>query len=535
MQQTQQGQSPNPAKSEPVSAVVTSMEEQDNSQFVTFYIGEECFAFDMSVVQEIIWVPETVKVPLTPPSFLGLANLRGNILPVVDLRIILNCAANELTDASRVIIIDCGQPVGLVVDRVDRVIQVEPDQIEPVTSHQENIQADCLSGVIKQQAQGQANLIQLLDGQKITAREFTMFTASQSTALDTSRLAEIKETEAETEDEDDERQLVSFYLDNQEYAFEIARLKEIVRLPEEIHEVPNSDPNLMGIVSYRNQMLPLVNLNAMLGLNSHHDPEQSRVLVMTLQDSNFNASPIGLVVDKVHEILKIAHEQWEPVPELIAQQTQNNEIKAVCRLNQGKRIVSVLSLKNMFAHPGMEAALAASQEYQEKSMQEVPKEQLQEHEEDEIQLVTFKLADEEYGILIENIQEIILIPEEINVVPRTPEYIEGMINLRGTVLPVIDMRKRLGMDAMSRQDSQRIIVLNIRGIKTGFIVDAVTEVLCVPKNYIEHAPKLSSEQANLMDKVINLREQKRIILIISTDKLLNEEELAEIQMEQQEH
>jgi len=59
--------------------------------------------------------------------------------------------------------------------------------------------------------------------------------------------------------------------------------------------------------------------------------------------------------------------------------------------------------------------------------------------------------------------------------------------------------------------------------------------LCVPKNYIEHAPKLSSEQANLMDKVINLREQKRIILIISTDKLLNEEELAEIQMEQQEH
>ena len=155
--------------------------EDGFSQFVTFHLGGECFAFPMESVLEIIRVPSTVSVPLTPTALVGLANLRGTVLPVVDLRRTLALTDRSYDDATRVVVVDCGQPVGLVVDRVARVMNVEPDNIETAQSVRETVRVDLLTGVVKN-VDGH-DLIQLLDAPKLVSLQFeTMAKAAAADA-----------------------------------------------------------------------------------------------------------------------------------------------------------------------------------------------------------------------------------------------------------------------------------------------------------------------------------------------------------------
>ncbi|BBB93162.1 MAG TPA: chemotaxis protein CheW [Methylomusa anaerophila] len=102
----------------------------------------------------------------------------------------------------------------------------------------------------------------------------------------------------------------------------------------------------------------------------------------------------------------------------------------------------------------------------------------------EIQLVVFKLGREEYGIGILQVQEIKRMTD-ITRVPHTPEYIKGVMNLRGSVLPVIDLKKRLSLPPQDYTDDTRIIIVKVEDITVGMIVDAVSEVAAVDSDHIE--------------------------------------------------
>jgi len=111
-------------------------------------------------------------------------------------------------------------------------------------------------------------------------------------------------------------------------------------------------------------------------------------------------------------------------------------------------------------------------------------------------------------------------------VPKALDFVEGLVNLRGAVLPVVDLRSRLGLPRGERDDRQRIVVLIVNGVRTGFIVDSVTEVLPVTRSLIEPAPELSEEQARLVKQVANLAATQRMLLLLETDQLLATEQLA---------
>ena len=104
-----------------------------------------------------------------------------------------------------------------------------------------------------------------------------------------------------------------------------------------------------------------------------------------------------------------------------------------------------------------------------------------------IQLVSFTLANELYGIEITKVREIILITE-ITRIPQTPHYVEGLINLRSTVIPVVDLRAKFGLPKSELTDESRIMVLHAGGKTIGIIVDAVSEVLRVKHGQIAPPP-----------------------------------------------
>jgi purine-binding chemotaxis protein CheW len=144
---------------------------------------------------------------------------------------------------------------------------------------------------------------------------------------------------------------------------------------------------------------------------------------------------------------------------------------------------------------------------------------------DDEQVVIFRLDKEEFGAPIASVQEIVRVPEELIRVPKAPSFVEGVINLRGSVLPVIDLRMRLGLKQIERTDRQRIMVFLISDVRTGFIVDQVAEVLKIPKAAIEVSPQLSKDQSRLLSRMANLEKQKRMVQLLDPPYLMEKKEM----------
>ena len=204
-------------------------------QFVTFHLESDVFAVNMAAVREIIRVPDVTRVPLAPPALDGVANLRGSVVPIVSLRRLLGLPEREADEATRAVVVDVGQPVGFVVDRVSSVIGIEAGQIENVAESGGAIDAEYLSGMIKNA--GGHDITMIVEFANLIAQEFALIAkAAQSGAALVRKAVDNARAEDESGDEGaaDEIQLVNFLLDGQDYGIAIADVQEIVHLPETI-------------------------------------------------------------------------------------------------------------------------------------------------------------------------------------------------------------------------------------------------------------------------------------------------------------
>lgn len=140
------------------------------------------------------------------------------------------------------------------------------------------------------------------------------------------------------------------------------------------------------------------------------------------------------------------------------------------------------------------------------------------------QFVSFVVAGEEFGVNILTVQEIIR-PIDITRVPHAPDFVEGVINLRGRILPVIDLRKRFGFSGRSQDEDVRIIVLEMEHQVVGFVTDAVREVLRVEESTIEPAPELAvGIDAHYLRGVAKLDD--RLLILLDLESMLSDDEVA---------
>lgn len=489
----------------------------ETRQFVTFITGGEVFAVDMAPVQEIIRLPEVVRVPLAPATLDGLANLRGKVLPIISLRRMFGFPEQAHDDATRAVVVDVGQPLGFVVDRVASVVGVEPSQIEDVSAIRSTVDTDLLCGLIK--GVGGHAMIMVLDFEKLIAREFAQIAGIAKSGGMTGTLSARAGDGEDDEKASDELQLVSFNVAEQEYAIAIEDVQEIVQVPDTIIHVPHSESHVIGVMTLRSRLLPLVSLRRLFGLPDQPLDEKSRIVVLALG----NAS-VGVAVDGVSEVLRVAKTCVDAMPALLAKEGGMSDISDICRLDDGKRLVSIITVRNLFDHSAIKEALSTVNDIKREASEDTT--ELDEDLDDDEQVVVFHLGKEEFGVPINSVQEIVRVPDELIHVPKAPLFVEGVINLRGSVLPVIDLRLRLGLPRVARSDRQRIMVFLIGDVRTGFIVDQVAEVLKIPKAVIEPSPSLSSQQGGLLSRMANMEKQKRMVQLLEPAYLVEGEELA---------
>lgn len=145
---------------------------------------------------------------------------------------------------------------------------------------------------------------------------------------------------------------------------------------------------------------------------------------------------------------------------------------------------------------------------------------------DVAEFMSFRLSDRRYAVDINRVREIQM-DREITRIPNAPDYIEGAINLRGKVIPVLNLRRRFGMEGRPPEATSRIIIMTVRGLLMGFLIDAVSDVLRVPVDEIVPPPPVRSmKYSGLVQGIAKLKDS--LVVLLDMDSLLTEEEFRSV-------
>lgn len=575
---------------------------KDNSnQIATFFIGKELFGIDIQNIKEVVRYPQITEVPMTPPYFKGLTNLRGNVMPVIDGRIKLSIDNTTITDNTRVIVLDTGKtPTGIIVDKIQGVKNIEGAKIEDTPSVISNgLDKKYISKVIRLNE----NIIMELDISAIC--EIDIETLKKESFSSSSTDFEQKESI------DSDIQLVSFFLGEEEYAFNIDCVREILRFTR-VTEVPDSPDYMLGMISVRETLLPVIDLRLLFGLPPYKDTILEDVKIIKDEAYNFKKSilqkndiskksfdltycynwirkfstsselvngnienlkkyyqlffekldkmsdsdkqdsflissieevlnsitsledsiskdikedqrilvvdisglSVGLVVDKMRQVVRVSKSYIEDPPKIFGKKRGKN-LTGIAKLDQGKRIIMLLDGKDIIDLENIQNLL---EQKKDACMDEIKT-----SKDEDVQFVTFRLGDVYFGIDINSVQEINRLLS-ITHVPRMPDFMEGVMNLRGNVIPVLDLRKRFSMDKKEYDDSTRVIIVNISKNLTGLIVDSVSEVLRTTKSSIVSPPSVMKNQSNIEFISGVCKQKDKMILILEVELLLSSDE-----------
>lgn len=138
--------------------------------------------------------------------------------------------------------------------------------------------------------------------------------------------------------------------------------------------------------------------------------------------------------------------------------------------------------------------------------------------ENSLQVVTFRVGNEEYGLHIMKVQEIIRVLDSVKV-PKAPVYVEGVVNLRGKIIPIIDLRKRMGKIVTPYSDASRIIVIDAGDRLAGLVVDSVIDVIMLNSDEMEQCPTI--DDAKRSDYIMGIgKQEERLITVLSLENLL---------------
>jgi purine-binding chemotaxis protein CheW len=477
-------------------------------------VGGQRMALAASDVTEIMWPRATTRVPHAPPCLIGVLNLRGAVVPILSAATLLGCPMPQATAAQRVVILEHhtesgGALLGLLVD-----------------------------SVLGLGARGDQTM---LDMHMLLAREFAglgntglVGKAAPARAQAGARIGAPSQIAPACQD----LALLGFALAGQDYAFKLADVIEVAALPGTITTVPGTDAAMLGAAAWRGGVLPLVSLRVLLGLPPAFDRATARLVVVRVA-----GSLIGLAVDGTCAISRVDAASLDPVPPVLTRGLGEAHIEAICRLDGAGRLASILTVSRLFDDASaariaaQTSALEADGRPDEARNPAGPQAQFAEYERDAAeQCVVFQIDGAHYGVQIAAVDEVVRRPAALSRVPGAPVFLEGVMNLRGRALPVINQRLRLGVTAASPGEGgqARVLVVTLDHgpqarqagdrLKAGFAVDSVTDVVWLTPRDWQPTPLLAAEGARSFDRVVTLAHDGRMILLIDPRVLLDDAE-----------
>lgn len=443
-----------------------------DARTLTFSVGDERLGMAAALVQEVVTLPRLARVPHAPDALMGVANIRGAIVPVLSLASLLG---REQAAVQRVIVTQLDGPVGLAVSGVSQILDGE----EAAGVARLDIAGLVAAAVPERRARRSADAI---------------------VATSVQMGGTVSETIA----------LVAFAVGGQEFALPLAAIEEVLRLPPDIARMPHGDAAALGSVASRGAVLPLLSLAVLLALPVAPLTPRSRVVVVRI-----GAHRIGVVVDAMRTIERVAESDVDPVPQVLNRGGGEARIQAICRLDDSTRLLSVLAPDQLLDEQ-ITARLLQGETGDNREMTGATDGQGE-------RFLLFRIGDETFGLPIEAVQEVALLPPRLTPLPRAPAFVQGVMNVRGQVIPVIDQAHRFNGTPVAGA-KPRVIVVRIGELTAGFIVDAVLQVVQPPADALRDAPDLGSDGMRVFDRVATLEGDDSLVLIVSPQELLDRAE-----------
>lgn len=437
-------------------------------------IGQHHHEIDADQVLEVTRLGQITRVPNGPSALKGIANFRGRPIPVLSMGKILSGDDGPSPHGGKIIVYDHGGAVGLLVDDVLKLS-------EETTAAPLNDLGDLLDTAFK------------------TARRApTRPTGSVQRNANSQANVTLKP-------------LLSFLVAGQLYGLPLEHVREVAPLPDNIAALPNEHEAVMGLISLRNSVLPLVSLASLMGLETTRSAAANARIVIVEHEDDL----VGLVVDELDVIYRLPEQAIDSVPAVLQRGRGDAQIAAIGRIVG--RLISILSPESLFGHD--EVARAMSQKTGNAPMEIAP-----EAGGTVEQFLIFQLGEENYGLPIASVDEVIRVPEEVTRMPGAPAFLTGIINLRGRAVPLIDQRSRFDSPAATQTAAARAIVVTIGNLQAGFVVDAVSEVKAFPAAALSAAPEFSSQQTDVFDRIAHVEADGRMVLLIEPQELLTRAE-----------
>lgn len=438
------------------------MTHATTGQLLALRVADGRFGIPASMVREVARLPRLTRVPHAPPAMLGLANIRGAALPVLSLAQLLGRTPG---DERRIVVVDADVPVGLAVDAVAELLGADDASIEAVDAAG-LVAATIVAGAERVRASAGA------DGEAIA------------------------------ESADSAISIVTFAIAGQAFALPLDAVEEVLRMPAEVAAVPHADPVVLGSIAVRGALLPLLSLAGLLALPGAEITPRSRVLVARIGEHR-----VGLVVDAMRAILRVAERDIDPVPLVLTRGDAEARIQAVCRIGGGK-LVSVLAAGQLLREDITARLLQGSA---------VERVAVAVEAEASAQYLLFRVGEGAFGIPLSAVEEVAMLPADLARLPKSPDFVRGIMNLRGKAVPVIDQARRFG--AAGNDGKQRVLVVRDGALRAGLLVDSASEVRRIPASGLRPAPDLGDGATRVFDQSAVTGED--VILIVSPHELLD--------------
>lgn len=488
------------------------------SIYGSFNLASSEFALPVSVVQEVVNEPSGyTPVPLSPDYLLGLFNLRGNIVPVVDLSKIFNfdqpstdaAEHRSVFESRKVAILEFDNLcLGLLFDATGEIFnntEVETCLFERSAT---SLQDQVIAGVFKMD--NGRRIIQLLDVHGMLQLDRIPQSLHNGGIL------------ATTQPRGKRRQCISFDVGDSGCALDIGAIKEIVNIGQ-IDNTVLAGSLCLGAIDLRGSTVPVVNFSLLLGYSDAsnidiHESDSHRVIVMKVDENLF-----GLLVSKINNIVSYFDDELHTFP--VLGNKKSAMFKGYIAGASPTQGTIVLEQSEIFSNEEISTITKGHstlfKDTKDPSFRE------KEGSLNRKTLITFSLGNL-YGLEIGDVKEVIDYPTDLIKTPTMTEQVRGMVNLRGELVVIIDTRHLYGLETFIDYETTKILVFESESTKYGLIVDTVNSIVAFSQSDTVEVPSMVfSSNGGTINKDV-----KQAVMIKSGDKkqtvcVLNLDSIAE--------
>jgi len=485
-----------------MSTQVASDDIKHRDVFGSFLLRDAEFAISADSIQEVVnELSSYTTIPLSPTYLLGLFNLRGTVIPVVDLRSLFRFgdaskvsqdeSDENSSDKQIIAIIEYGKlHVGILFDKTGEVF--DGGDFEKVIFNKSNQASHdvIVQGAFKMD--GGKRIVQIIDPiEVLNLKKVPKSTA----AIDPSQIREAKKRS----------QCISFRVGGFTCALKINEIKEILTI-DNIDNTVFAGDKCLGAVDVRGSTVPIVDSYALLGSETDSEREKelesrSKIVVVTEVEHVL----VGLIVDSIENIISYYNDDLVPFPTIGENSVDmfdgciyvKNEIEAI-----------MIDHDKILSDPDISAMVHRHEKFfkeKEHVSAKNDKKNL-----DRKSYIIFSV-DDRYALEISEVNEGIDYPDDIIIPPSLPKYITGVINLRGNPIPVIDTRAIFGLEESSSKSDQKILIFQLNGDSYGLVVDSIDSIMSINNDQVM-SDNLSDGVKNILEMKEKIDDQRYVIV-----------------------